>query len=51
VLIDTAAGISKSVLAFCLAATTISVGTPDPAAITDVYMLMKAMVLQKYKAE
>lgn len=50
VLIDTAAGISKSVLAFCLAGDhTILVGTPDPAAITDVYMLMKAMTLQKYK--
>ncbi|MEN6386820.1 MAG: AAA family ATPase, partial [Phycisphaerales bacterium] len=50
VLIDTAAGISKSVMAFCLAGDhTILVGTPDPAAITDVYMLMKAMTIHKYK--
>ncbi len=50
VLIDTAAGIGKAVLAFCMAGDhTILVGTPDPAAITDVYMLMKAMTLQKYK--
>ncbi|HAL44496.1 MAG: hypothetical protein A2Y12_05845 [Planctomycetes bacterium GWF2_42_9] len=50
VLIDTAAGISKSVLAFCMACDhTILVGSPDPAAITDVYMLLKAMTLQKYK--
>ncbi|HBG25759.1 MAG: hypothetical protein A2Y10_02305 [Planctomycetes bacterium GWF2_41_51] len=49
VLIDTAAGISKSVLGFCLACDhTILVGTPDPAAITDVYMLMKAMNIHKY---
>jgi len=50
VLIDTAAGISKSVLAFCLAGDqTMLVGSPDPAAITDVYMLMKAMAIHKYK--
>lgn len=50
VLIDTAAGLGKSVLGFCLACEQmIFVGTPDPAAITDVYMLMKAMTIHKYK--
>lgn len=50
VIIDTAAGIGKTVMAFCLACDhTILVGTPDPAAITDVYMLLKAMTIHKYK--
>ena len=50
IVIDTAAGIGKMVLAFCLACDqTILVGTPDPAAITDVYMLLKAMTINKYK--
>jgi flagellar biosynthesis protein FlhG len=50
VVVDTAAGIGKTVLAFCMASDhTVLVGTPDPAAITDVYMLLKAMTINKYK--
>jgi flagellar biosynthesis protein FlhG len=50
VVVDTAAGIGKTVLAFCMASDhTILVGTPDPAAITDVYTLLKAMTINKYK--
>jgi len=50
IVVDTAAGIGKMVLAFCLASNhTILVGTPEPAAITDVYMLLKAMKINKYK--
>ena len=50
IIVDTAAGIGKSVLAFCLAADhTLLVGTPEPTAITDVYILTKAMVLKKYQ--
>jgi flagellar biosynthesis protein FlhG len=49
VIVDTAAGLGKSVLAFCMASDhTVLIGTPDPAAITDVYTLFKAMVIKKY---
>ncbi len=49
VVVDTAAGIGKTVLAFCMASDhTILVGTPDPAAITDAYTLLKALVINKY---
>lgn len=49
VVVDTAAGLNKTVMAFCLASEqTLLVGTPDPAAITDVYMLLKALTINKY---
>jgi len=49
VVVDTAAGIGKTVMAFCMASDhTVLVGTPDPAAITDVYTLLKAMTINKY---
>ncbi|MFA5291778.1 MAG: MinD/ParA family protein [Phycisphaerae bacterium] len=49
VVVDTAAGIGKTVMAFCMASDhTVLVGTPDPAAITDVYTLLKAMIINKY---
>ena len=49
IVIDTAAGLSKTVLSFCLAADhTVLVGTPDPAAITDVYTLLKTLTVHKY---
>ena len=48
--IDTAAGISKSVLAFCLAADhTLLVTTPEPTAMTDVYAMIKVLFLNQYK--
>ena len=49
-IIDTATGISKSVMAFCLAADhTLLVTTPEPTAMTDVYAMIKVLVLNQYK--
>ncbi|MGA2914500.1 MAG: MinD/ParA family protein [Sedimentisphaerales bacterium] len=49
ILIDTSAGIGKSVQAFCMAADHIVlVTTPDPAAITDVYVLLKTLKIKQY---
>ena len=49
-IIDTAAGISKSVISFCLAADhTLLVTTPEPTAMTDVYATIKALFLNKYQ--
>jgi len=45
IVIDTAAGISKSVIGFCLAADHILVvTTPEAAAITDAYAMIKVLV-------
>ncbi len=45
IIIDTAAGISKSVVAFCLASDhTLVVTTPEAAAITDAYAMIKVLV-------
>lgn len=50
VIVDTAAGIGKTVLAFCMASDhTLLIGTPDPAAITDVYTLLKVLTINKYE--
>ena len=44
IIIDTAAGISKSVVGFCLAADhTLVVTTPDATAITDAYAMIKVL--------
>jgi len=49
ILIDTAAGISKSVVAFCLAADQVLVvTTPEAPAITDAYAMIKVLVGNKY---
>jgi flagellar biosynthesis protein FlhG len=49
VIVDTSAGIGKSVQAFCMAADhTVLVATPEPAAITDVYVLLKALAARQY---
>ncbi|MHC4762236.1 MAG: MinD/ParA family protein [Planctomycetota bacterium] len=45
IIIDTAAGISKSVIGFCLAADhTLVVTTPEAAAMTDAYAMIKVLV-------
>jgi len=44
IIIDTAAGISKSVVGFCLAADhVLVVTTPEPTAITDAYAMIKVL--------
>lgn len=49
VIVDTSAGIGKSVQAFCMASDhTVLVTTPEPAAITDVYILLKALTTKRY---
>ncbi len=50
IIVDTAAGIGKTVMAFCQAADhALLVTTPEPTAITDVYVLIKAMTLKGYE--
>ncbi|MCD4830881.1 MAG: MinD/ParA family protein [Anaerohalosphaeraceae bacterium] len=50
IIVDTAAGIGKTVMAFCQAADhTLLVTTPEPTAITDVYILIKAMTARGYQ--
>jgi len=52
ILIDTAAGLSKNVLAFAAAADSVIVITiPEPPAIADAYAIMKAVLRQRPKAE
>lgn len=49
VIVDTSAGIGKSVQAFCMACDhTVLVTTPEPAAITDAYVLLKVLAARKY---
>jgi len=49
IVIDTAAGLSKSVVGFCLSADQVLVvTTPEPAAITDAYAMIKVLCLKKY---
>ncbi|VBB08076.1 Hypothetical protein LUCI_3341 [Lucifera butyrica] len=51
ILIDTGAGLSRSVLNFVLAADeVILITTPEPTAITDAYAMIKAYVAQQGKA-
>ena len=48
-LIDTSAGISKSVLAFCLASSEIMlIITPEPTSLTDAYALLKVLALNGF---
>lgn len=50
ILVDTSAGIGKSVQAFCMASDHIVlVTTPEPAAITDVYILLKTLKIKNYQ--
>jgi flagellar biosynthesis protein FlhG len=49
VIVDTSAGIGKTVQAFCMASDhTVLVTTPEPAAITDVYILLKVLTARRY---
>lgn len=49
IIIDTAAGISKSVVGFCLAADqTLVVTTPEASAMTDAYAMIKVLAAHNY---
>lgn len=49
IIVDTSAGIGKSVQAFCMASDhTVLVTTPEPAAITDAYILLKTLAIKQY---
>lgn len=49
-IIDTGAGIQKSIIGFCLSAqSTMVVTTPEPTAITDAYALIKVLASQGYQ--
>jgi MinD-like ATPase involved in chromosome partitioning or flagellar assembly len=49
---DTAAGISKNVLSFCLSCSElIIIITPEPTSITDAYALLKVLTLNGLRAE
>lgn len=49
IIIDTAAGISKSVVGFCLAADhTLVVTTPEATAMTDAYAMIKVLVRNRF---
>ncbi|TYT73586.1 cyclic nucleotide-binding domain-containing protein [Desulfobotulus mexicanus] len=50
-IIDTAAGIARDVLAFCLASSELLlIITPDPASLTDAYALIKVLKLNGFQA-
>ena len=52
ILIDSAAGISHSVVGFCLCADqTLVVTTPEPTAITDAYGMIKVLVKNNYQGK
>lgn len=47
---DTSAGVSKSVIAFCMSASeVILIITPEPTSLTDAYALMKILSMNGYK--
>lgn len=49
ILIDTGAGISRNVMGFCMAADhTLVITTPDPAAMTDAYAVIKILAAKEY---
>ncbi|HPS56368.1 MAG TPA: hypothetical protein PLP05_12285, partial [Sedimentisphaerales bacterium] len=51
-IIDTAAGITKSVISFCLAADQVLVvTTPEAAAMTDAYAVIKVLAGNKYQGK
>ena len=47
ILVDTGAGLSRTVLGFVLADDVILVTTPEPTSITDAYALIKMVVKEK----
>ena len=50
ILIDTSAGIAKSIIAFCMAASELLIIiTPEPTSMTDAYALLKILVLNGFK--
>jgi len=50
-IIDTAAGISRDVISFCLASSELMVIiTPDPTSLTDAYSLLKILTLNGFKS-
>jgi MinD-like ATPase involved in chromosome partitioning or flagellar assembly/nitrogen-specific signal transduction histidine kinase/HD-like signal output (HDOD) protein len=50
VIVDTASGVSKNVISFCLAASEIVlVMTPEPTSLTDAYALLKILSLNHYR--
>lgn len=49
IIIDTAAGMNKSVIAFCMASDhALIVATPEPTAMTDAYAMIKVLVAHHY---
>lgn len=49
IIIDTAAGMNKSVIAFCMASDhALIVATPEPTAMTDAYAMIKTLAAHKY---
>ncbi len=49
-IVDTAAGISKDVISFCLASSELMlIITPDPTSLTDAYSLLKILTLNGFK--
>ena len=49
IIIDTAAGMNKSVIAFCMAADhALVVATPEPTAMTDAYAMIKVLAAHNY---
>ena len=49
---DTSAGISKHIIAFCMAASELLlVITPEPTSMTDAYALLKVLYLNNYEGE
>lgn len=49
-IIDTAAGISRDVISFCLASSELMIIiTPDPTSLTDAYSLLKILTLNGFK--
>ena len=52
IIVDTAAGISKSVVGFCLASDqTLVVTTPEAAAMTDAYAMIKVLTGHRYQGK
>jgi flagellar biosynthesis protein FlhG len=52
IVIDNAAGISRTVAGFCLAADhVLVVATPEPASMTDAYAMIKVLVGNKYSGQ
>lgn len=51
-LFDTSAGVSRNVLAFCLASSeVVMIVTPDPTSLTDAYALLKILTLNGFSSK